>query len=142
MKKIISKIFLRGLVAMGFGPLIYGLVMLILHLCNVDTSSNGLVMFKGIISTSLLAFLMASINLIYENDRLSLGIKILIHGLVIYIGYLVIYLLNDWINKNFTTILIFSIIFIIGYILVWIIIYIIDRNKINNLNNLIKNNKN
>ena len=139
MKKIMSKIFLRGLVAMGFGPLIYGTVMFILYLCNVETSSNGLEIFKGIISTSLLAFLMASINLIYENDRLNLGIKILIHGLVIYIGYLVIYLLNDWIKKDLTTILVFSIIFIIGYILVWTIIYLIDRNKINKLNKMINN---
>ena len=139
MKNIISKIFFRGLVAMGFGPLIYGIIMLILHLCNVETSSNGLEIFKGIISTSLLAFLMASINLIYENDRLNLGIKILIHGLVIYIGYLVIYLLNDWIKKDLTTILVFSIIFIIGYILVWTIIYFVDRNKIDKLNKLINN---
>ena len=139
MKNIISKIFLRGLVAMGFGPLIYGTVMFILYLYNVKTSSNGLEIFKGIISTSLLAFLMASINLIYENDRLNLGIKILIHGLVIYIGYLVIYLLNDWIKKDLTTILVFSIIFIIGYILVWTIIYLIDRNKINKLNKMINN---
>ena len=139
MKNIISKICLRGLLAMGFGPLIYGIVMLILHLCDVDTLSNGLVIFKGIISTSLLAFLMASINLIYENDKLNLGIKILIHGLVIYIGYLVIYLLNDWISKNLTAILIFSIIFIIGYILIWIIIYFVDRNKINKLNKMINN---
>ena len=139
MKNIISKIFLRGRVAMGFGPLIYGTVMFILYLYNVKTSSNGLEIFKGIISTSLLAFLMASINLIYENDRLNLGIKILIHGLVIYIGYLVIYLLNDWIKKDLTTILVFSIIFIIGYILVWTIIYLIDRNKINKLNKMINN---
>ena len=139
MKKIMSKIFFRGLVAMGFGPLVYGIIMLILHLCNVDTLSNGLVIFKGIISTSLLAFLMASINLIYENDKLNLGIKILIHGLIIYIGYLVIYLLNDWISKDLTAILIFSIIFIIGYILVWIIIYFVDRNNINKLNKMINN---
>ena len=110
-----------------------------LYLCNVETSSNGLEIFKGIISTSLLAFLMASINLIYENDRLNLGIKILIHGLVIYIGYLVIYLLNDWIKKDLTTILVFSIIFILGYILVWTIIYFVDRNKINKLNKIINN---
>ena len=139
MKNIISKICLRGLLAMGFGPLIYGIIMLILHLCNVDTLSNGLVIFKGIISTSLLAFLMASINLIYENDKLNLGIKILIHGLIIYIGYLVIYLLNDWISKDLTAILIFSIIFIIGYILIWIVIYFVDRNKINKLNKMINN---
>ena len=52
---------------------------------DVDTTSDGLSIFKGIFSTSLLAFLMASINLIYQNDKLNLGIKILIHGLCIYI---------------------------------------------------------
>ena len=44
---------------MGFGPIVYGIVMFILHLCNVDTSSNGLVMFKGIISTAMMAFIIA-----------------------------------------------------------------------------------
>ena len=139
MKNIISKIFFRGLVAMGFGPLVYGIIMLILHLCNVDTTSDGLTIFKGIFSTSLLAFLMASINLIYQNDKLNLGIKILIHGLCIYIGYLIIYLLNDWISKDLTAILVFSIIFIVGYILIWIIIYFVEKNKINELNKMIKN---
>ena len=48
MKKFISNFCLRGLIAMGFGPIVYGCIMLILHLCNVDTTSDGLMIFKGI----------------------------------------------------------------------------------------------
>ena len=49
MKKFISNFCFRGLIAMGFGPIVYGTIMLILHLCNVDTTSNGLDIFKGIL---------------------------------------------------------------------------------------------
>ena len=91
MKKIVSKFFMRGLMASGFGPLVYGIVMLILYLCNVETTSFGIDIFKGIISTYLLAFMVAGFTVIWEIERLGLGFAILIHGTVLYICYLLMY---------------------------------------------------
>ena len=138
MKKFISNFCLRGLIAMGFGPIVYGTIMLILHLCNVDTTSNGLDIFKGIISTCIMAFIIAGISNIYQVESLSLMSKIMIHALSLYLVYLVFYLLNDWIIKDLKVIGIFSLIFFSGYIVIWIIIYIIERKKIKELNEKLK----
>ena len=69
MKKFISNFCLRGLIAMGFGPIVYGTIMLILHLCNVDTTSNGLDIFKGILSTCIMAFIIAGISNKFEFNE-------------------------------------------------------------------------
>lgn len=138
MKKFFSNFCLRGLIAMGFGPIVYGTIMLILHLCNVDTTSNGLDIFKGILSTCIMAFIIAGISNIYQVESLSLMSKIMIHALSLYLVYLVFYLLNDWIVKDLKVIGIFSLIFFSGYIVIWIIIYIIERKKIKELNEKLK----
>ena len=138
MKKFISNFCLRGLIAMGFGPIVYGTIMLILHLCKVDTTSNGLDIFKGILSTCIMAFIIAGISNIYQVESLSLMSKIMIHALSLYLVYLVFYLLNDWIVKDLKVIGIFSLIFFSGYIVIWIIIYIIERKKIKELNEKLK----
>ena len=138
MKKFISNFCLRGLIAMGFGPIVYGTIMLILHLCNVDTTSNGLDIFKGILSTCIMAFIIAGISNIYQVESLSLMSKIMIHALSLYLVYLVFYLLNDWIVKDLKVIGIFSLIFFSGYIVIWIIIYIIERKKIKESNEKLK----
>ena len=138
MKKFVSNFCLRGLIAMGFGPIVYGTIMLILHLCNVDTTSNGLDIFKGIISTCIMAFIIAGISNIYQVESLSLVSKIMIHALSLYLVYLVFYLLNDWIIKDLKVIGLFSLIFFSGYIIIWMIIYIIERKKIKELNEKLK----
>ena len=75
MKKFISNFCLRGLIAMGFGPIVYGCIMLILHLCNVDTTSDGLMIFKGIISFFVVccaitsAFILIYAYLSIKDDR-------------------------------------------------------------------------
>ena len=123
---------------MGFGPIVYGTIILILHLCNVDTTSNGLDIFKGILSTCIMAFIIAGVSNIYQVESLSLMSKIMIHALSLYLVYLVFYLLNDWIVKDLKVIGIFSLIFFSGYIVIWIIIYIIERKKIKELNEKLK----
>ena len=123
---------------MGFGTIVYGCIMLILHLCNVDTTSDSLDIFKGILSTCIMAFIIAGISNIYQVECLSLMSKIMIHALSLYLVYLVFYLLNDWIIKDLKVIGIFSLIFFSGYIVIWIIIYIIERKKIKELNEKLK----
>lgn len=138
MKKIISKFLLRGLICSGFGPLVYGIVMFILYLCNVDTNLTGNQIFTGIISTYLIAFIVAGFSIIWEIEKLGLGFAILIHGSVLYICYLAMYLINNWISKDLTNILIFSAVFVGGYILTWLIIYIIEKQKAKKLTKTLK----
>ena len=127
----------RGLISMGFGPIVYGLVMFILCLCGVDTLSSGLVIFKGIISTTIMAFLIAGVSIIWTKENVHLGLKIGLHCLFLYISYLVVYLLNDWIAKDFNAIGVFTLVFVLGYAFVWLIIYIAEKQKAKKLNSQI-----
>ena len=114
MNKWIKEFCFRGLISMGFGPIVYGLVMVILHLCNVDTSSNGLVIFKGIISTAIMAFVIAGTSVIWKQEEIQISKKISVHFLVLYLLYLLVYLLNDWIEKDLNVIGIFTLVFVLG----------------------------
>ena len=132
MKKFMSKFVLRGLVSMGFGPFVYATVVLILQLCNVHVLEDGISIFKAILSTSLVAFICGGMSSIWQEERLGIGFLILIHGASLYVSYLLMYLINNWILKE--DMIVFSIIFIVGYLLIWSIIYFIEKNRAKKLN--------
>jgi len=134
MKKLGKEFCLRGLTAMGFGPIVYGVVILIIHLCGVNTISDGIMIFKGIISTTIMAFIIAGISVIWQIEKIQIGIKIATHCLTLYFAYLIVYLLNDWLVKDFNVIGIFTLIFVVGYFLIWGIIYFTEKNKAKKLN--------
>lgn len=129
MRKFISDFVLRGLISGGFGPLTYGIIILVLQLSGVEVISDGLAIFKGIISTYLLAFLIGGISVIWRVERIGLVFLILIHGFVLYVSYLIVYLLNDWIKKELIPFLVFTGIFILGYLLIWLIIYLVEKSR-------------
>ena len=134
----IKSFLLRGTIFAGFGPLIYALVILVIDLTGVDPMLNGLVVFKGFISTYLLAFIVSGMSIIWKEERLGFALQMAIHASFIYACYLVTYLINGWLNINFIQILFFTIIFILGYGIIWIMIYLIERNKVNKLNKQLK----
>jgi len=137
MKRVLKKFALRGLVFMGFGPLIYAIVMLILYLCNVETTSTCLEIFKAVISTSLLAFLVAGVSVVWQEEKLGIGFAVLIHGTTLYVSYLAMYLINNWIPRSGASIAIFSGIFIGTYLLIWLIIYLVEKKRAKKLTSII-----
>ena len=138
MKNIIKKFIFRGILVSSGGPIVYGIVMLILYLTGVDTYLNGLDVFKAIISTSLMAFLIGGLSFINQEERLGLFLRILLHGTSLYFCYLLIYLINDWIEKDIKVLLIFTSIFVITYLLIWLIVYIFEKDRINKINKNLK----
>ena len=138
MKNIIKKFIFRGILVSSGGPIVYGIVMLILYLTGVDTSLNGLDVFKAIISTSLMAFLIGGLSFINQEERLGLFLRILLHWTSLYFCYLLIYLINDWIEKDIKVLLIFTSIFVITYLLIWLIVYIFEKDRINKINKNLK----
>lgn len=138
MKKIIKDFCFRGLLAMGFGPIIYSIIILIIYLVNKEQNTtflvSGIDLFKGVTSTTLMAFLIAGASVIWQVERIGLIVQIIIHGAFLYLSYLVTYLCNNWISTNAHVLLIFTLSFIVGYLLIWLFIYLIEKEKIKNLN--------
>ena len=138
MKKFISAFMLRGLISMGFGPVVLAIVYLILKwAAAVDTLTVNQVCI-GVFSLSALAFIAGGMNVIYQVERMPLMIAILIHGAILYAGYLGTYLLNDWLNFGIIPIIVFTAIFVVGYFVIWAIIYSIIRKNTAELNEMLK----
>ena len=138
MKKFILEFLRRGLIAAGIGPIVLAFVYLILQQTStIETLSVNQVCI-GIFSITALAFIAGGMNAIYQIERLPLMLAILIHGSVLYIGYLGTYLLNDWLDFGVMPIVVFSAIFVVGYIVIWAIIYSIIKRNADKLNKILK----
>ena len=138
MKSKIQSFCLRGMIFGGFGPIVYALVMVILFLFKVDTNLDGKTVFLNVISTYLLAFICSGISIIWKEERLGLSLQILIHGLSLYICYLIVYLINVWIPKNIGILLIFTVCFFLGYSIICLIVFIVEKRRAKKLNSYLK----
>jgi hypothetical protein len=129
MRKFILEFVRRGCIASGIGPVVLGLLYLILRQTGDLSVLTVNEVCVGIFSMTALAFVSGGINAIYQLERLPLMVAILIHGSVLYISYLGTYLLNAWLDLGLLPIAVFSAIFVVGYIVIWAVIYrIIKRN--------------
>lgn len=138
MKKYIFEFFRRGFVAFGFSPLVLAVFYLALqHQGAVETLTVNQVCL-GIFSLSALAFIAGGMNVIYQIERLPLMVAILIHGSVLYISYLLTYLLNGWLARGVTPILVFTVIFVLGYLGVWAVIFSVTKRRTERVNEILK----
>ena len=143
MKKFVLEFLHRGLISAGIGPIVLAFVYLILQQAAGVEMLSVKQVCVGVFSITVLAFVAGGMNAIYQIERLSLMAAIFIHGGVLYIGYLGMYLVNDWLDWGLTPIIVFSAIFAVGYIVIWVIIYSVIRRKTAQLNeNLIKRQEN
>ena len=132
MKQHIKSFCIRGLTAAAGGPVILAIIYGILGRCGVVESMTPNEVALGILSITLMAFIAAGITVVYTVEQLPLPMAILIHGGVLYLDYLLMYLLNDWIPKD--GIGMFTLIFVLGYAAVWLVIYLSNRLKTAQIN--------
>lgn len=137
MKKFVLEFLRRGLIASGFGPIILAIVYLILQQTAAVKMLSVDQVCIGIFSITALAFLAGGMNTLYQIERLPLMVAILIHGAVLYIGYLGTYLLNDWLDFGAAPIVVFTAIFVVGYIVVWMILYSVIKSNTVTLNKML-----
>ena len=138
MRKFMLEFLRRGLIAFGFGPIILAIVYLILKQSGAINTLTVNQLCVGIFSLYALAFIAGGMNAIYQIERLPLMVAILIHGTILYISYLGIYLLNDWLDFGILPIVIFSVVFVVSYIMIWIIIYSLTKRNTAKLNKILK----
>lgn len=134
MKKFIGQFAMRGLLAASGGPLILAIIYGALGATGEVTSLSPGEVSLGVISVTLMAFIAAGITTVYQIERLPLLSAILIHGGVLYVDYLVMYLLNNWMPRNLKGLGLFTGIFFVGYAVVWLCIYLSIRNKTERIN--------
>ena len=130
MKKFVKDFALRGMIAAGFGPLILVSIYLGLQLSGIIISIPTSQVNLDIISSLILAFIAGGISAIFNVEKISLGVATLIDAIVIYLDYLIIYLINNWIKVQFIPLLIY----IIGYLIIWAIIYHKVKSQVSSIN--------
>ena len=138
MRKTALEFVRRGLAAGGFGPVILAVLYIILERSGEIVSLTASQVCIGIFSLYALAFIAGGMNVVYQIERLPLMAAISIHGGVLYIGYLITYLVNGWLELGKTPIMVFTAIFIAGYLAIWAVIYHITRRNTRRLNEMLK----
>ena len=141
MKRYIVEFFRRGLVACGLGPMVLAVLYRILQHKGALQELTVDEVCLGIVTLTALAFVAGGMNVLYQIERLPLMVAILIHGSVLYCGYLATYLLNGWLERGAQPILVFSGIFAAGYLVIWTVIYGITKKRTEKINALLKKNQ-
>ena len=134
MKKYVHEFVKRGLLAASGGPMILAIVYGIIGATGEAASFTPGEVCMGILTVTLMAFIAAGITIVYQLERLPLASAIAIHAGVLYLDYLLMYLLNSWIPRDWTGIGIFTAIFVVGYALVWVCIYFSIKAKTDYIN--------
>ena len=138
MKALVKTFLINGLVVCGVGPVILSIIYSVLGATGtVDVIPVGKVVTEYL-SVTVLAFIAGGINVVYKIEKLPLTAAIFIHGLVLYLDYIVIYLTNGWLKSGALPIAIFTTCFILGFAAVWIVIYLTTKRSADKLNERLK----
>ena len=137
MKTFWKEFLLRGLLCASGGPIVLAIIYGILGVTGTAEHFTPNEVCMGIVTITLLAFVIAGMTAIYQMEQLPLPIMILLHGGALYIAYILTYLINGWLLRELTPILVFTGIFVAGYALIWLIVYCIERDKIRKINKML-----
>ena len=138
MKKFWKEFLFRGLICAGGGPIVLAIIYGIWGATGEVNQLTPNEVCMGILTITLLAFIVAGMPASYQMEQLPLPTMILLHGGALYLAYILTYLLNGWLINQLTPILIFTGIFVGGYALIWLIIYCVEKMKTEKLNKLLK----
>ena len=123
MSKYVKEFFHRGLIFGGFGPIILGIIYLIISKTVESFSLSAKEVLLGIVSIYILAFIQAGASVFNQIEEWPIPKSLLFHFLSIYLAYALCYILNSWIPFVPEVLLIFTAIFVVGYFVIWIIVY-------------------
>ena len=136
MKPYIKEFCKRGLMSAGLGPLVLAVVYGFLGRAGIAETMSVEEVCRGIFSITALAFIAGGIGVLYSIERLPLVMALLIHGTVLYVCYVCLYLVNGWLRVSIP---VFTVIFVVGYGLIWLVIYSITRKQSESLNRKLHN---
>ena len=116
------------------GPLVLAIVYGILGATGTVDALTPAEVCKGILTVTLLALTVGGMTAIYQVERLPLPAAIAIHGGVLYLAYILIYLSNGWLRSQWLPVAVFTVVFVLGYALIWLCIYLTIRSGTQRLN--------
>ena len=134
MNKYLKSFLYRGLVFSGFGPIVTSIVFWIISLANSNIQFTGTVVLSGMLSTYVLAFIVAGASVINQIEHWPIAKRSLIHLSILYVTYLMCYLVNSWIPFDWIVVLIFTSVFVLTYLIIWLIVYLSNKHITKKMN--------
>ena len=136
MKGIVREFLKRGMRFAWGGPAVVAFVWLCLNRSGELTALSVGEAVLGIYSSTVLAFVAAGITVVYQMEQLPKPIAGLIHMAVLYADYLVVYLLNGWIEPQ--VVAVFSLVFVLGFGTIWGAVYLTARRNVSKMNRCVQ----
>ena len=138
MNKYLKEFLHRGMMFGGFGPIVAGIIYLVIS-CTTEVFSLGsFEVFTAIVSTYLLAFIHAGVSVFNQIEDWPAARSLLCHLSTLYVAYIGCYLINSWIPFDFKVILVFTLSFIVLYFVIWFIVVAAIKQTQNKLNSKLK----
>lgn len=134
MRKFAAEFVKRGLMAAWGGPVVIAIIFASLGANGVMETMTVHEVCLGILSSTVMTFVAGGITAIYQVERLPLPMAALIQAGVLYLDYLLVYLMNGWLQNQMVPILTFTVIFVAGYALIWLVIYQVIKRQTQKLN--------
>ena len=134
MNKYVKEFLHRGLVFGGFGPIVLGIVLLVINTVGEAVTLTAKDYFLSTVSIYLLAFIHAGVSVFNQIEHWPLPKSLLCHFSVLYIAYSLCYIINTWIPFEPKVLLIFTAIFVTVYFAVWTTVVIILKAVSKKLN--------
>ena len=134
MNKYFKEFLHRGLIFAGFGPIVIGVIYVILSKTINNLTISGTEVFGAILATYAIAFVQAGSTVFNQIEHWPTMKGLLCQLLSLYVTYVTCYLTNSWIPFDFRVVLLFTVIFVVGYFAIWGIVYLCVKGSAKKLN--------
>ena len=117
-----KEFLLRGALFGGLGCIVVAIVYLIISWNGVRMDIGGTEFFCATVSGYVLGFVVAGASVFYRVESWGLAKATLLHLALLYAAYLGLYLLNNWLPRDWLSVGIFTAVFAIGYLVIWAVV--------------------
>ena len=124
MNKYVREFLHRGLIFAGFGPIVFGIIILCINYLGGVTEHSALPIFGGIVTTYIIAFAQAGATVFNQIEHWSVPKSVFCHFGLLYVVYSLAYVANSWIPFKAEVLGVFTVIFVVGFFLIWGIVYL------------------
>lgn len=128
MNKYVKEFLRRGLMFAGFGPVVFGIIILCISYFDHVAEYSALPIFGGIVTTYVLAFVQAGATVFNQIEHWSVPKSVFCHFGLLYVVYSLAYVANSWIPFKAEVLGVFTVIFVVGFFLIWGIVYLAVRS--------------
>lgn len=134
MNKYVKEFLRRGLMFAGFGPIVFGIIVLCISYFDGVAVHSAQNIFIGIVTTYTIAFVQAGVTVFNQIEHWSVPKSMLCHFGLLYVVYSLSYIANSWIPFKAEVLVTFTVIFAVVFFVIWGIVYLCVRNTSKKIN--------